>query len=191
MSKTRYNPLYTLPRGIEVVGECSTTAITQFHLRDVLEYDPETGVFTWLVSCKWNRKGKVAGCMHTGKTGYRHIFIRIDNRLYKAHRLAWLYVTGRWPVNEIDHIDHDGANNKWLNFREVTRLQNSHNQSKPSDNTSGVVGVCWHKIYNKWVARINVNRKQIFLGCFAEFSEAVSARKEAEIQYGFHSNHGS
>jgi len=168
-----------------------SNAITQSRLHDVLNYDPLTGVFMWVSLGKGIRKNKIAGCVHKNPNGYRHIFIRIDRKLYKAHRLAWLYMTGKWPTDEIDHEDHDGTNNKWLNLREATHMQNQQNMSKPSDNTSGTVGVCWHKVYGKWIARINVNRKQIFLGCFIDINKAVIARKEAEAKYGFHSNHGT
>lgn len=170
----------------------AVSTLTQSRLKEVLRYDPDTGAFTWIARIRGMRIGSRAGCLHTSNTtGYRHIFIRVDQQLYKAHRLAWLYVTGAWPDHEVDHEDHDGTNNKWLNLRAATHAQNHQNISKPKDNSSGVVGVCWHKRYSKWMARIQVNRKGIFLGCFHCFDDAVKARKEAEIQYGFHKNHGT
>lgn len=169
----------------------AVSTLTQSRLKEVLHYNPNTGVFTWIARIKGICIGSRAGCIHTNKrTGYRHIFIRVDRSLYKAHRLAFLYMTGMWPTNEVDHEDHDGINNKWKNLRDVTHVENHQNLSKPSDNTSGVVGVCWHKTYSKWTARIRANKKNIFLGCFAEFSDAVSARMAAEKRYGFHQNHG-
>ena len=167
--------------------------LTQERLKELLHYDSDSGVFTWRVSRRGVKHvGVVAGCVHTNKnTGYRHIFIRVDRLLYKAHRLACLYMTGRWPESEIDHEDHDATNNRWNNLSEATHSQNQKNMSKPSDNTSGVVGVSWHKTYSKWVARINFNGKSLFLLSSADFFEAVCSRKSAEIQYEFHKNHGS
>lgn len=94
---------------------------------------------------------------------------------------------GYWP-NCIDHIDHDGLNNKWYNLRNTTRAENQKNRRLQANNTSGITGV--YRYGNKWVARIKVNRIQINIGTYADFSDAVYARKSAEKEHGFHENHG-
>jgi len=120
--------------------------------------------------------------------GYRQISVSGKN--YKAHRLIWLYVHGRWP-NEVDHIDHDQLNNRIENLREVTHRDNMLNLSIPKNNSSGVVGVSWNKSHKKWRAQIRVNGKMVYLGGFTLKEDAIKARKEAERKYGFHPNHGS
>ena len=166
--------------------------LTQSRLKELIHYNPDTGFFTWIARIKGIQIGSKAGCVHKNKTnGYRHVFIGIDREQHKAHRLAFLYITGDWPKKEVDHEDQDGTNNKWSNLRDVSHFKNQQNMSKPSDNTSGVVGVCWHKTYSNWTARIKVNGKQYFLGCFKCFNDAVIVRKMAEYEHGFHKNHGA
>lgn len=125
--------------------------ITQEQLKLILNYDPETGEFNWLVKPR-NRAsiGGVAG--HLRKNGYREISIK--GKKYYAHRLAWLYMTGSWPKEHIDHINGNPSDNRFCNLREATRSQNMHNQGVCSNNTSGYKGVCWHKSNQKWEACI-------------------------------------
>ena len=164
--------------------------ITQEQLKKLLHYDPDTGVFTWLVSRGKAAIGKVAGhvCLKNGKA-YR--FIGIDGELHRAHRLAWLYMTGDWPTYDIDHISGDGVDNRWVNFRDVPMLENSKNQRLRVTNTTGVTGVHIDKQTTRYRAEICVNSKGLKLGRFEDFFEAVCARKSAELAYGFHENHGS
>ena len=118
--------------------------ITQKELKDLLHYDPETGVFTWLKS----GKGRKANGETRGLTnGY--FTIRINWRQYKAHRLAWLYVYGVWPKGQIDHINHNTTDNRIANLREVTNQENHRNMSLSKNNTSGVTGVYWGKQLEK------------------------------------------
>jgi len=117
--------------------------------------------------------------------------VMILNRKYSAHRLSWLYSTGEWPFDEVDHIDGNGTNNKLINLRSVSRLENNKNKRLRTDNKSGRIGVSWHKSKRCWSSKITVERKQIHLGDFNSYSKAVKAREAAEIKYGFHKNHGS
>lgn len=112
--------------------------------------------------------------------------IKIDQRKYFAHRLAWFYVHKHWPLSDIDHINRVKIDNRLSNLRSVTRKQNQENQAPHSNSTSGVLGVHMDKTRNKWVARIKHFGKTIFLGRFTSFDEAVSARKAAEKIYFTH-----
>jgi hypothetical protein len=100
-------------------------------------------------------------------------------------------MTGEWPSEQIDHIDHIKQNNRWLNLREADNQTNSKNKPILSTNTSGVTGVSWDKSKQKHHAYITVNDRKLSLGCFDAFEDAVSSRKSAEVRYGFHRNHGS
>lgn len=162
--------------------------LTQAELQKVLEYNPETGVFIWRASNSYRVKtGDTAG----SSNGSGYLLIQIAGIRYVAHRLAWLYMKGRWPDDEIDHINHVRNDNRWDNLREVTRRQNGQNVSLSKSNTSGVVGVCWDKRFKKWKAAIGINRKSKFLGYFNDKEAAITARKNAEAEYGFHPSHGT
>ena len=157
---------------VSVVRRFFVVKPTQSRLKELLHYDQETGVFTWLVNRR-NRQvaGHVAGCLSKA-SGY--ISIGVDLKMYQAHRLAWLYVNGVWPKNEIDHIDGIKSNNKISNLRKATRSLNVQNQKKAHANSSsGFLGA--HKYGSKWRAKIGLNGKKIFLGYFATPQEAHSA----------------
>ena len=111
------------------------------------------------------------------------MLIRLQSRLHKAHRLAWFYVYGSWPNDQIDHINRNKTDNRIANLREVTNKQNQQNASKRSDNTSGHPGVSWYKRDSKWQARIKHNQKDTHLGYFENLEEAIAARKAAEKLY--------
>ena len=154
--------------------------LTAEYLRSILHYDPETGIFTWKVSTSRRVKvGDVAGC--SNGDGYLRLWLQ--SRLYLAHRLAWLYMNGEWPKDQLDHINRNRSDNRISNLREVTNKQNGQNKSKSSNNTSGHAGVSWHKHGSKWQAHIKHNQKLIHLGCFNTIEEALSARKAAEKLY--------
>jgi len=159
--------------------------ITQEELKDKYVYNPDTGLFIRNKRLGKYKKGTVAGWTH--EEGY--IKIQIGKKIYSAHRLAWLYIYGYIP-EQIDHINHITGDNRLCNLREATYSINNKNTSKRVDNTSGQVGVCWNKKLCKWSAGIMVDKKRIHLGTFAEYHEAVNVRKNAEVLYGFHENHG-
>ena len=148
---------------------------TQKELKRVLRYDPETGEFTWKVSKGTAHAGSVAGHLHSD--GYTHI--GINGKIYKAHRLAWLYVHGKWPKDQIDHINHVRNDNRISNLREASNKDNGLNQKLHKTNSSGVSGVYPHTP-GRWKSSIMKNGKLKHLGHFDSFKEAVAARKSAE-----------
>jgi hypothetical protein len=151
--------------------------LTQERLKELLHYDPETGVFTWLKSRGVRKAGSVADGQHRPAGRQTYVRIGIDCNRYDAHRLAFLYMTGRWPNPEVDHIDLDGTNNRWSNLREATTSQNGANRGKHRDNKSGFKGV--YADGNKWLACIMVNYRAIRLGLFSTKEEAALAYNEA------------
>lgn len=155
--------------------------LTQTRLKELLQYDPETGVFTWIASKRKNtRAGQVAGCLNK-VIGY--VQIKIDRCRYYGHRLAWLYVNGEFPPNDIDHINRVRSDNRFCNLRLASHAENMQNRSMHRNNTSGHMGVSWDKQHQKWMAHIKFNEKTINLGRFHSINEAVSARKSAELQF--------
>jgi hypothetical protein len=159
-----------------MMSERTKETLTQERLKELLKYDSETGMFYWLVSTSNRVKaGEPAGSI---SNGYR--IIMVDKRAYRAHRLAWLYAFGSFPVNQIDHIDRDRLNNRICNLRQATNQQNSQNVSRPrSNNKSGYLGV--RKQGDKWVASIYMHGKKTHLGTHATPEAAhlayVSAKK--------------
>lgn len=160
--------------------------LTQTRLKELLDYDPDTGVFRWRIHKPPIILGKEAG----NKSTIGYMRINVDVKSYYSHRLAWLYMYGHLPENEIDHINHNRSDNRIANLREVTHSQNHRNQSLQKSNTSGVVGVCWVRSKGKWLAQITAKGKHMYLGIFESFGDAVAARKKAEIIHRFHKNHG-
>lgn len=167
----------------------STESITQKRLKELLHYDPETGVFIWLARSSAASRVKIgseARCL----TSKGYIWIMIDGRRYYAHRLAFLYMTGKFPVDQTDHDNHIRHDNRWDNLNEATNTTNHKNQSMPRNNSSGRMGVRWRKDIGKWHAQIRVDYKLIHLGYFINIDDAIKARQAANIKYSFHQNHG-
>lgn len=140
----------------------STEALTAEALRQCLSYDQETGAFIWRETGKGRNLDLIAGTITD--QGYRKIMV--DQRLYRASRLAWLYMTGEWPKHFVDHINMSRNDDRWSNLREVTNGQNMANQGKPKHNTSGLKGVSWDSGRRKWAARLGVNNRSFNLGRF-------------------------
>lgn len=169
--------------------------LTQQTVLALFDYDPLTGDLIWRVrprthfrtdrSCStFNslRVGKIAGnidCLD----GYRKI--GIDGRLYRAHRLIWMYVNGSWPDGEIDHINHVKADNRIENLRAVSRTENARNIPLRKDNTSGYAGI--RQRGGSWGAYISDRP----LGTFPTIDMALDARREAERLVGYHQNNGA
>jgi len=163
-------------------------SITQNRLKELLICDVDKGLFTWKPR---NQKGfKMSGKPAGNFSVEGYYVLKIDKRLYKVHRLVWLYAYGEFPKGEIDHIDHDRGNNGLANLRDTLHGDNARNQSMRNTNTSGHMGVGWRETNQKWQARINAGGKRISLGLFATREAAIVARKAAEILYGYHTNHG-
>lgn len=162
-------------------------ALTQDQLKSILDYDPKTGLFTWKVKKSPRASaGSVAGSAHIA--GY--VEIGVDDHSYLAHRLAFLWMTGVFPSDQIDHINGVRDDNRWENLRAVSDQANKQNMKRPRNNRSGVVGVSWFERTGKWRAYITVSDRQISLGYHHELADAIRIRKQAEMQYGFHGNHG-
>lgn len=154
--------------------------LSQSLLKSYLKYDEDTGVFTWILSPSNRVKvGDKAGNMYSN--GY--IYIGLLGKQYRAHRLAWFYVKGVWPKDQLDHKNRIRHDNRICNLRESTHRKNGRNRS---DNYNSQVGAGWDKYSNKYVSKIRVNTKLIHLGYFDNLEDAVKARKEAEIKYNFY-----
>lgn len=177
---------------------------TPQELRKLLRYEPETGKLFWkrrtpdmFNECSqgrerrcaiWNTKFAEKEALASSE-GRGSLHGRIFNKAYKAHRVAWALYNGEWPTHEIDHINHIPNDNRIANLRCVIGRENSRNLPMRIDNNSGATGVAWHKKAGKWRARIKVDR-DLHLGLFDTFEDALAARRSAEAKYKFHPNHG-
>jgi len=153
--------------------------LTAQRLRELLNYDPETGVFTWRVRRRSFAARATVGAIAGSQHGNGYIEIGIDGYSYYAHRLAWLHMYGEWPENSIDHIDRCRANNAWKNLRQATYKQNQENRSVRADSGSGLKGV---KLLpsGRWRAQIKHNFVPIHIGVYDTPEQAAAARAEAE-----------
>lgn len=172
--------------------------ISREYLLSVLEYNPDTGVLTWLPRPesmfnshrefkRWNTRyaGMQAG--FTNEEGY--VSVKLNGRDHAAHRLIFKMLSMECP-HEIDHINGKRSDNRISNLRSVTLAENMKNKRIYVNNSSGVSGVGWYKKYSKWRARIHVKGKSILLGYYDSLGAAIEARRSAENTYGFHKNHG-
>ncbi len=170
-------------------------------LKKLLRYNPDTGELFWqprpvemFVSDHhgrtWNTRfsGKPA---LTYKMASGYLAGAVFGKPLLAHRAAAIILFGEIKEGfQVDHINGKRADNRASNLRVVLEKENTKNRCVSRNNTSGVMGVFWNTGRDKWQAQIKVNRENKYLGVFVEFSEAVIARKAAEIKYGFHPNHG-
>ncbi len=157
-------------------------------LHECLYYSPRTGKFFWIESRRGMRRGQQAGTI--GTRGYRQI--KLDGTIYYAHRLAWLYIHGNFPKDQVDHKNRVRADNRIVNLREATNRDNHRNQSMPSTNSSGCTGV-----YNTnngqpspWQADIRGDNGVRRRKYFATFEEAVAQRQAWMIEFGYDPTHG-
>lgn len=153
--------------GILSLGEVAAT----------ISYDPVTGEFKRL-------KGK-QGCLPDGRIGSRtkagYWCICVNYRVYMAHRLAWLFMTGAWPTTQVDHINGNRMDNRWENLRLATNQQNQANRKATS--ICGYKGVSWEKGIRRWRAKIFVDGKRISLGCYGDAIDAALAYNDAAVFY--------
>lgn len=159
--------------------------ITASRLRELLHYDPETGVFTWLVATSNRVKvGDIAG----DTDGQRYWRIRVDGRSFQASRLAVLYMTGEWPDHEVDHIKAGRAHrgdNRWCNLREATSSQNKSNRARRITSTSEFKGVCWYRPRVCWAATCQLNGVPIHIGYFpTERAAAIAYDMASRCSHG-------
>lgn len=173
-------------------------------LDECLDYNEESGIFTWkkrpvhhfknkAAMSTWNSRYSktIAGNRWTDSKGKSYIIISMCGTCIKAHRLAFQINNIDIDDLEVDHENGDGTDNRWSNLRVADRVKNTRNARKRSDNKSGVTGVSWAKSKCKWVSNIASNGRQISLGSFFDKFEAIAARKSAEVRLGYHKNHGS
>lgn len=171
--------------------------ITPELLRQLIRYEPETGKYFWLprpiemFACR--RAFSMWHKMYCGKEALRSVnkrgycVTKLLNRRYFSHSVIWAFHTGQWPIYQIDHINRIKDDNRIENLRDIPQSENVKNAPRRGDNSSGVVGVRWHKSSRKWQGRIHHNKKEYSLGCFKNKQDAVNARKQAEIRFGFYS----
>jgi hypothetical protein len=168
----------------------------------LLDYNPISGELFWKARtpdlfknkrvaeghCEWwNSKysGKIAYSLVDNNKNYKRSRITLLGKTYFSHRVIWLIQTGKWPDNEIDHIDMNSNNNKWNNLREASRSQNAANRKISPINTSGFKGVYLNKSKNYWYAQIRISGKLTHLGIFPSKEEAAKAYTDmAEKVFG-------
>lgn len=170
-------------------------------LRELLEYDCETGLLHWkqrheslfgskAAAKSWNSRwaGRPALTAFCNNKEYRHG--HIFGKKHKAHIVGWALHYGYWPDGEIDHINGDASDNRIANLRIVSRQENCKNVGISARNTSGKMGVSWSKARKKWQSFITINGRIRSLGRYECFAAASIARDLAEIRLGYHANHG-
>ena len=163
--------------------------ITQKRLKELLHYEPETGIFT--SKTKRYSQGFIGQEVgYVNDAGY--LLCALETVTYRMHRLAWLYMYGHMDMEQLDHINHMKTDNRLVNLREVTNAGNRKNMPMQHNNTSGHTGVSrYYSDKSKYTAQIKVKGIKKHLGLFSTFGEAVKARKKAEVLYNFHGNHGN
>jgi hypothetical protein len=165
--------------------------ITHSELKHLIHYSPENGIVTW--KTKINKKTKI-----NGRAGY---FSKSKKKMYRSicihgvvkreHCWIWYYMTGIWPEKEIDHINGNGTDNRWVNLRLVTASENRHNHRVYSNNNSGVTGIFWNKVKKSWIVTFVINGKQKQVCQRVDFFEACCIRKRLENMNGYSKQHGS
>jgi hypothetical protein len=156
--------------------------LTQEHLKELLLYNPQTGVFTWRV----HRGGKAtAGSVAGSKDTHGYVQILVHKHPHRAHRLAWLYMTGDWPKDSIDHRNRIRSDNRWANLRDVTPAINAENTSVARSRVGRMLGTMYHSHLklNPWEARITVKGRREYLGHYKTVEEAHAAYMEAKIKF--------
>lgn len=155
--------------------------VTAARVRELFNYSPETGEFT-RIKGMW---GHAAGVGVGAITSYGYVRFVIDGENYYSHRLAFLYMTGEWPKDQIDHINRIKDDNRWINLRECTHSQNQANSVPFKNNKSGFKGVYWEKERNKWISTIRCEGKKFFLGRFKDVLDAtVAYNKKSKELFG-------
>lgn len=150
-------------------------------LKEKLWYDPDSGTFTWKVKSGRQSAGSQAGSLWP--SGY--VGVRVGQKTYLAHRLAWAFVNDEWPTTDVDHVNRIPADNRISNLRLATRSQNMANCGLRSTNKSGVKGVYWSKRKSRWIARVQKDGKHGWVGSFEELEDAEKAVREAyEREFG-------
>lgn len=161
-------------------GEQEMIDLTQDYVKSLFDYNKETGDFLWKIARGRNVKvGQKAGYMNT----HGYISVKIDNKQHLVHRLIWLYETGSMPKQYIDHKNRIRNDNRLCNLRDVNYSDNCQNISIPKHNKSGHIGVSWMKARNTWTVYVKVNKKNKWLGCYKDLTQAIATRKVGELMY--------
>lgn len=155
-------------------------------LHELFTYDPKDGKLRWKKRDR-GLTGKVAGGIDPGR-GYRRV--RVDGVLVLAHRIIIAMTSGYWPEHEVDHINGMRDDNRLSNLRCVSRSENLRNKRRYKSNKSGKTGVYWHRQHKKWCASVSVGGRSKTIGVFHTRAKAEAARNQAEIENGYHKNHG-
>lgn len=153
--------------------------LTQERLKSLLHYDLLTGQFTYTVKTCGKKPGDIAG--FNASHGYRQICV--DGVVYYAHRLAFLFMTGSFPAQIVDHINNNPQDNRWTNLREATRAENNRNSRLRKDNTTGYRGVIYSKGVGKYNAYISVDKKRHNLGTYDTAEEAGAVAQAARLKH--------
>jgi len=163
-------------------------SLSQDELKRALDYNPDTGIFTWRK--KMARRVKVGAVVGHSRKGY--LRVQLYGKFHNLHHLAWFYVYGEWPKGQIDHINGARDDNRVENLRDVDQNVNQRNAKQRKDNKSGITGVSWAANCNKWMAYITVDGKRTTLGFFTDKYRAASVRHLAmELHGGFTERHGT
>lgn len=160
-------------------------SISESRLKEMLHYDPVSGVFTWKV----DRSRTKAGCIAASKTGKGYLTVMIDGKRHSLHRLAFIFMGEPEPPEFVDHINGDRADNRWANLRTATMTQNARNQRRHSTNTTGLPGVIWDQ-RTRWRAYAYLDGRYLALGRYHTLLDAAAARKSFESRHDYHANHG-
>lgn len=174
-------PSASLPHTLKLNNKGLTlkTELTVERLRELLHYNPETGVFTWKLKRPGRcGAGKEAGCFDAAHSGIK---ISVDGKQYKANRLAWFYVNGTWPKDQLSYINGCSVDNRIGNLREC----DMQNRKARNDNSSGFVGAVWNKKNQRWQAQIKIDGRNKHLGNFTDprsASDAYAKAKEALLK---------
>lgn len=162
--------------------------ITQEYLKSVLNYNPDTGIFTWLNprNRPLKKRGGIAGYINSIK--YR--VIKTNGKAYLAHRLAWLYMTGSFPKNQIDHLNKIRGDNRWANLKGVTNAENCRNKSISKNNKSGISGVHFCNQAKRWRVVITFKGVVYRFGSYRLLDEAIEVRHREIKQFDFSPTHG-
>jgi hypothetical protein len=158
------------------------------YLKERITYDPESGRLYWSGSLlnKAYLVGLEAGTLRPN--GHRQV--SVGGTLILSHRVAWALHSGEWPTDTLDHINGDRADNRIINLRQASMLDQVRNRAQQRKSRNPYLGVRWRADFRKWAVEIGMSNRTLYIGSFACLEDAIAARHEAEKQYGFHPNHG-
>lgn len=178
---------------------------TADELRQLLEYDPDTGAFRWKTRpvewfshCSAGHRERICNSWNAAWAqkdpgridGYGYLIITVNHSHLRAHRIAWCITHGEWPSEQIDHINGDRADNRLSNLRASTHTENQRNMRRSRANTSGVTGVYWCGRTKRWKAEVTLRTGKIYVGVFRDIADAKAAVEAKRRALGFSERHG-